>query len=134
MTVLLNTFLICVVLISYLEKVAPRLGLLDIPVGRKQHDGAIPVVGGIAIYVAFVFSIFFIPPLEESLAPFFCGVTLLLAVGIFDDRQGMDARTKLLGQTAAALIMIVPNQKAMVGHLGNLLGQGISCWRVLRCR
>ena len=82
------------------------------------------MVGGIAIYVAFVFSIFFIPPLEESLAPFFCGVTLLLAVGIFDDRQGMDARTKLLGQTAAALIMIVPNQKAMVGHLGNLLGQG----------
>jgi UDP-GlcNAc:undecaprenyl-phosphate GlcNAc-1-phosphate transferase len=129
MTVLLNSFLICVVLISYLERLAPRLGLLDIPNGRKQHDGAIPVVGGIAIYVAFAFSILLVwpvevSPIDASLAPFFCGITLLVAIGIFDDRQGMDARTKLLGQTAAALIMIVPDQSAVIGHLGDLFGHG----------
>jgi UDP-GlcNAc:undecaprenyl-phosphate GlcNAc-1-phosphate transferase len=124
MTVLLNSFLICVGLISCLHRLAPRFGLMDVPSDRKQHEQTVPVVGGIAIFVAFALSILLGPPFDGKLVPFFGGMTLLVALGVVDDRRGMYARTKLLGQIAAVLIMIVPDQATTVAHLGNLLGQG----------
>lgn len=124
MTVLLNSFLICVGLIACLERLAPRLGLLDIPSSRKQHEGSIPVVGGIAICVAFMLSILLGPSFEGPLAPLFGGVALLVGLGVADDRSGMNALTKLFGQTLAALVMIVPDQATTVAHLGDLLGHG----------
>ena len=30
---------------------ADRLGLLDLPGGHKQHLGAVPVIGGLAMFV-----------------------------------------------------------------------------------
>ncbi|MFN3786200.1 MAG: hypothetical protein ACK4RS_05110, partial [Thiothrix sp.] len=33
-----------------LKPVAHRASLLDIPQGRKQHDGKIPLIGGMAIF------------------------------------------------------------------------------------
>ncbi|MBP2300866.1 MraY family glycosyltransferase [Azospirillum picis] len=124
MMILLNSFLICVGMIACLQRLAPRLGLLDIPSGRKQHEEAVPMVGGIAIFVALTLSILLGPKFEGALVPFFTGVALLVALGVIDDRNGMDARTKLLGQIVATLVMIMPDQTTTVAHLGDLLGWG----------
>ena len=40
------------ILTRLLIPAAPRLGLMDIPSGRKKHTGAIPIVGGLAIYAS----------------------------------------------------------------------------------
>jgi UDP-N-acetylmuramyl pentapeptide phosphotransferase/UDP-N-acetylglucosamine-1-phosphate transferase len=42
-------FILTLLLIASLSRVAPRFGLVDTPDHRKQHVGSIPVVGGIAI-------------------------------------------------------------------------------------
>jgi UDP-GlcNAc:undecaprenyl-phosphate GlcNAc-1-phosphate transferase len=124
MAVLLNAFLLCVVLNSYLIRFAPHLGLVDIPDHRKQHLKVTPVVGGIAIYVAFAFSLLLSLSINASLAVFLTGVLVLVVIGVVDDRQGLDARIKLLGQTIAVLVMILPDQATTVANLGNMFGQG----------
>ena len=125
MMILLNAFLICVGMITCLQRLAPRLGLLDLPAGRKQHEGAVPMVGGIAIFVALTLSVLLGPGLNGALMPFFTGLALLVALGVVDDRNGMDARVKLLGQIIATLVMIMPDQTTTVAHLGDLLGWGV---------
>src|SRR5258706_11008806 len=36
-----------------LSRIALRIGLADLPGGRKQHDGTIPVTGGVAMFAGF---------------------------------------------------------------------------------
>ena len=44
-------------LIVLLRNTARRMSLVDHPSGRKQHEGAVPVVGGIAIFVSTIVSV-----------------------------------------------------------------------------
>ena len=44
-------FLLSIVLISIFRPVAFRFGLVDAPCVRKRHEGAIPLVGGISVYL-----------------------------------------------------------------------------------
>ena len=41
-----------------MRKAALQLGIVDKPDGRlKQHGGAVPYLGGIAVYMAFLFTV-----------------------------------------------------------------------------
>ena len=51
--------------VAVLKRFAPGLGLLDQPDERKKHEGAIPLVGGISIWLAF------------SICMLFYGITML---------------------------------------------------------
>src|SRR5216117_3717635 len=46
----INGFLLSVVLILLMEKIAARVGLVDIPTSRKNHDGHVPMVG-VAVFI-----------------------------------------------------------------------------------
>ena len=46
-----TTFLLTLAAIFILIPVANRIGLVDKPQGRKQHVGAIPLIGGISIFI-----------------------------------------------------------------------------------
>jgi len=69
-------------LIVLLRNTALRMGLVDYPGGRKQHEGGVPVVGGIAIYGAFAFSALLkqygVVSLSFALTAFAIGAALLL--------------------------------------------------------
>jgi UDP-GlcNAc:undecaprenyl-phosphate/decaprenyl-phosphate GlcNAc-1-phosphate transferase len=122
---LLNAFLLSVVLIQLLAQGALRLGLVDWPGGRKVHDGPVPRIGGIAMFAAFL-----LPALDlmhrrvafEVDWVLLAGLTVLVAVGVLDDLLDLKAATKLLAQTVAVLIMIVPKSN-FVG-VGDLFGDG----------
>lgn len=105
---LANAFLITAGLILLLQRAAADIGLVDAPAGRKRHEGAVPVIGGLAIYLAFLasFALWDWPlraPIDLCL-----GLTLLVAVGLVDDRVGLGPRVKLAAQVAAALLLVVP--------------------------
>ena len=36
-----------------LQRIALRIGLADLPGGRKQHEGTVPVTGGLAMFAGF---------------------------------------------------------------------------------
>jgi UDP-GlcNAc:undecaprenyl-phosphate GlcNAc-1-phosphate transferase len=109
---LLNAFLLTVVLISLLDRVAARVGLLDFPQGRKMHEHAVPATGGLAMFGAFLLPAIGLQlPLHVSW-DFLVGASVFVLIGAIDDMRALGPWTKLGGQIAAALIMTLPG-----GHL-----------------
>ena len=120
LTHLLNAFLLAIVLILVLEKVATRIGLLDVPSARKVHGGHVPLVGGLAMFAAFVVTVLMLDPGLRPPWEFLAGIGLLVALGAVDDRYDVPAPTKLAAQILAAAIMITPGNHVIsdLGHLG----------------
>ena len=88
---------------------AVRLDWLDQPSRRKMHSDPIPLLGGIAIYTAFLVTILLTDSrriLAEGTSVL-AGATLLLIVGIIDDQRGLRPRAKLLAQVAAAVVLVI---------------------------
>ncbi len=118
------------VFIAALSSAAPKLGLLDIPDQRKLHSGSIPVVGGIAIYLTLalctaVFSAQDGDMLESSntLAVFFCAATVLVVLGVLDDRHQISVFTRSIVEIGVAII-IIEGLDLRLANLGDLLGTG----------
>jgi len=112
-------------LIVLLRNTARRMSLVDHPSGRKQHEGAVPVVGGIAIFGAFAFSALLVTQ-SEPLYPFrslLGGMGLLVFAGVLDDMHDLSALAKLALQCAAALLMAAWGG-VYVLQLGDLFGLG----------
>lgn len=114
----LNAFLLSVLLIQLLRKHATRLGLVDQPTQRKQHEGVVPVVGGIAIFGGFLLPFLLSGGPAATPWNLVAGLAALTATGVIDDHQDMRPRVKLLCQTAAALVLIVPGN-----HLVQVAGR-----------
>jgi UDP-GlcNAc:undecaprenyl-phosphate GlcNAc-1-phosphate transferase len=102
--------------------VAARLGMLDVPGGRRVHARPIPRPGGLAIAAAFGFAIvafwavdriaggpFLIP--EEVRSPRFTSTALAallgLGLGLVDDIFELRARWQFVGQFVVAAIIVV---------------------------
>ena len=83
--------------------VASKVKLLDKPANTKAHVHATPLLGGVAIYVAFFLGVIFTTGFNKDLLSIFIGGTLLLLIGIIDDKTGMMPNIKLFGQLIAAL-------------------------------
>jgi UDP-GlcNAc:undecaprenyl-phosphate GlcNAc-1-phosphate transferase len=54
----LTTFGLCVMLVPLAQRLAFRLNIIDHPHGRKAHVQPRPLLGGLAIYVAFTVTLF----------------------------------------------------------------------------
>ncbi len=89
--------------------VAARVGIVDEPSARKIHVNPIPLLGGAAIYAAFILALllfgdhFYVSQLIGILV----GATLVSFLGIWDDRHGIRPLLKFVGQVLAALILVV---------------------------
>ncbi|HEV8536742.1 MAG TPA: MraY family glycosyltransferase [Candidatus Limnocylindria bacterium] len=100
---------------------ARRLGMLDVPGGRRVHPRPIPRPGGLAIAVAFGLAIFafwlidrlaghpFLIP-EEVRTPRFTLTALAaflgMAIGLIDDMLELRARWQFLGLVIVAAIIV----------------------------
>ena len=90
------------------RRLAPRLGLVDEPAARKMHHVATPLLGGIAIYLAFVLALVFFGDrfYIRQVVGIFVGATLVSLLGLWDDRRRLSPGLKLLGQALAALLLV----------------------------
>ncbi len=94
-----------------------RLGLADVPGGRRQHAGLIPRTGGIALYMAFTVAALaaqWLPVPRSDIPNEYIRLTGLLFGGAFvflsglaDDRWNMAPRWQYLIHAGAAAIAIV---------------------------
>ena len=89
------------------RQIAMRLGVTAAPTQRNIHVRHMPLMGGAAIYVAFVLSILlFSPPAHlKELGAIVAGTTLLAWIGYLDDRKHLSPRVRLLVMVAAALVV-----------------------------
>ena len=88
--------------------VALRLGIMDQPAARKLHSNPVPLMGGAAIYVAFILALVFFGDRRfvNEVVGIFIGASLVSLMGAVDDRQGLGSYVKLAGQVLAAGILI----------------------------
>jgi UDP-GlcNAc:undecaprenyl-phosphate/decaprenyl-phosphate GlcNAc-1-phosphate transferase len=84
-------------------------GVVDQPNARKIHTRPVPLLGGLAMYGAFLVALilfadrFYISQFVSIIV----GATWVSFLGIWDDRVGMRASVKLIGQILGALILVV---------------------------
>ncbi len=111
-------FGVCLVLTPFVRGLARRWGLVDQPDGRRKiHKTAIPVCGGVAVYLAACATIlgamWLVPSFRKGLGDnwttflsVFLAATVIAVVGLIDDFRGMRGRYKLAGQILAAAIAV----------------------------
>lgn len=74
-----------IVLILGLIQIAPYVGLIDKPGGRKTHLFSTPVVGGFAIYLTLIMAITLLQDWESEFAKIIVWASILIIFGILDD-------------------------------------------------
>jgi UDP-GlcNAc:undecaprenyl-phosphate GlcNAc-1-phosphate transferase len=118
-----TTFLLTLAAIFILIPVANKIGLVDKPQGRKQHVGAIPLIGGISIFTGVALTLsWFGLPMNTHWYYLLCGGTIVV-LGVFDDFLDLSVKLRLCAQVVIALVMMYGLQ-LYVGNLGNLIGTG----------
>ena len=85
-----------------LKPLAKSLKLLDYPGGRKKHQAATPVIGGIALFIGFTVALVCDAHLFQCTQIFWLFSLLIVFIGVIDDRHDVSARKRLLIQTFAA--------------------------------
>ena len=86
--------------------IANRTGIVDNPGGRKIHARATPLLGGVAVAVAFITALSANMILDtKEIVLIACG-TVMAVVGLIDDWRNIPARYKLLIQVVAVLVLI----------------------------
>ncbi|MEC9483218.1 MAG: MraY family glycosyltransferase [Halomonas sp.] len=101
------------------------MGLADRPGGRKQHQGVIPLTGGLGVFIGFMLVQPFLPGTQGQLLPLFAGMALLVACGVIDDACDMRSTVKLGVQLVAAVLMVVWGHQ-VVRYLGEYPGIGVA--------
>jgi len=101
-------------------RLARRKGWLDQPSERRVHKVAVPRLGGVAIFLAFLISVLLIywpGSLHEALVyeGFLPAAVFITAVMAYDDVRGLPPGIKLGLQTVAVVILMLPGLAA--GHL-----------------
>ena len=116
------SFVLSVVAIAAFRMTAPALRLLDTPGGRKDHVGAIPLVGGLGVFTSLFFSAYFLG-LAAPAGWFVFGAAVIVAVGLWDDVVEISPRVRFVVQILAATIMIF-GAGVQLRSMGDLLGFG----------
>ncbi len=97
---------------------AIRFGFVDVPKdGRRMHKKPIPTIGGLAIYAAFLLVVLVMCKVERQLVGILIGGTILVGLGVIDDKYDLDAKLKFLVQIVAAVIPVT--QGVIVDYMSN---------------
>jgi UDP-GlcNAc:undecaprenyl-phosphate GlcNAc-1-phosphate transferase len=113
------SFILALALVPVVMWAARRWDVVDRPGGRRQHRGAIPRMGGVAIYGGFVGANLLVRALPEAWLPattdpneafrwlgLMVGATFVVAFGLLDDKYGFKSGPQYLAQIAAGAIAI----------------------------
>jgi UDP-GlcNAc:undecaprenyl-phosphate GlcNAc-1-phosphate transferase len=104
-----------------LARIALRIGLADLPGGRKQHLGAIPVTGGVGMFAGFATAALASGLVAGPTLALVTALGLLVAGGAADDMHDITPRAKFFIQLVAAVLM-TSWAGVQVAQLGDLLG------------
>ncbi len=110
-------------LVPLVRKVAPKIGLIDKPGGRKEHAGEIPLVGGVVIFPVFILFSVLAGDSFSTHWPLYTAILVLLVTGAVDDHIHLHSLTKFGLQFVAAILVVLPGG-AELHQLGNLFGFG----------
>lgn len=100
------TFLFVLLFVPFIKKIAFHVGALDIPNERKVHKVPMPRMGGVAIYFGFLLGYMLFCEQSALMNSVLIGSFIIIFTGIMDDIKPVSAKVKIIGQLAAALIVV----------------------------
>lgn len=121
--VLVVAFAITAVMVKMLQPVAYWLELVDKPGGRKRHDGLIPLIGGIAVFMGTFLTGYVFLDQPTFIRLFMIGAGFMVFLGAIDDRYDISPRLRLVGQVLIASIFVY-GLDVYLPNFGNLFGMG----------
>lgn len=120
-----TSFLITFFLFPVFIRFFKRPTFLDVPGGRKIHTANTPAMGGIPIFIGFCIATLIWLPFEmlRESKYVLSAVSIIFIIGFRDDLINLKVSQKLIGQLAAALIIVWVCNIRLSSWYG-LFGQG----------
>jgi len=115
-------FMATVIMLLAIRPIAIRRGLVDTPGGRKRHIGAVPIIGGVAMFGAFVLSSALID-FRPELVPILLAAAVLVFIGVIDDRSPLPAVVRMGAQVLVVLLLFF-GANIRIETLGDVFGFG----------
>lgn len=115
--------IVCFTSVIILRPIAVSWGLVDTPDNRKRHAGTIPLIGGLAIYVATLTSVTLYLESSQHLNLLLVSISLTVFIGALDDRYDLNAKLRLIAQVLIASILAFGTD-TQIESFGDLLGVG----------
>lgn len=98
---------ITIVLVPIFKDLAVKVNVMDVPNDRKVHSYPMPKSGGIAMALGAFVPVLLWAPAGEFVRAVLIGAAIVVLFGLIDDVRDLEWKTKLAGQCAAALVVIL---------------------------
>jgi UDP-GlcNAc:undecaprenyl-phosphate GlcNAc-1-phosphate transferase len=116
---------VSLLVIPLMSRLAPRLGLVDVPDARKVHTVPVPRVGGWGIAIGGLTPLLLWLKFDALLQSYVAATVILFAFGIWDDHKSLGHWSKFFGQVLAASV-IVYYGGLFIARIPFLDGDGLS--------
>lgn len=120
---ILTTFCFAFFAIKFFKPVAIEVGLVDKPSARKLHNGNIPLIGGISIFLAVLAASLLWLPNTLELRMYLIASAMMVFIGALDDKFDLRVRVRIVGQIIIASLMIY-GVGGYIENLGDLFQLG----------
>lgn len=104
------TFIISFIFTFIVKKIAVHINAIDVPNKRSVHTKPMPRLGGLAIFIAFLFGYIFYGDIDNQMISILIGSFILVLAGMIDDIKPIRARYKMIIQIVAALVVVFYGQ------------------------
>ncbi|MDB4058065.1 undecaprenyl-phosphate alpha-N-acetylglucosaminyl 1-phosphate transferase [Candidatus Thioglobus sp.] len=111
------------VAIYLLRPFAISINLVDHPNSRKLHDGSVPLIGGIAMFLGVIASVLTSSIDLNQFNYFLLTSLIIVIVGVLDDHRDISVSLRILFQVLVSII-IISLGGVLIESFGNLLGNG----------
>jgi len=101
-----TAMVISMAIVPLMIRIAPRVGMVDLPDPRKVHTIPIPRVGGIGIVIGAIIPVVLWLPFDPLVTSYIFGCLVLLVFGVWDDSRELGHYVKFVGQFLAVLPVV----------------------------
>ena len=104
------TFVFTALIMPFMAKIANYIGAMDIPRTRHIHTKPMPKLGGLGIFLGFLFGYMLFGINSIQMNSVLIGSFIIVITGIIDDIRPIKFYHKLIGQIAAAAVIVFYGQ------------------------
>lgn len=106
----LTTFLFSAFIMPLMKRIAHHIGAIDVPrqdeENRHIHKEPIPKLGGVGIFLSFLLGYMLFGVHSIQMNAILIGSFIIVLTGVIDDIKSLRASQKLIGQLAAACVIV----------------------------
>lgn len=88
------------------KRLAFYIKAVDCPNERKVHEGIMPRLGGLAIFLSFALVSLVFAQRNSAFYGLLLADLIIVLTGVLDDTRGLSPKMKMLGQLLAALVLV----------------------------